>query len=261
MHNEAKDSLAQKILDDPENSGIDTKSPLVFFMKKQGKGGYGVFEGTLKNATAFESFLKTAVKTGEVKKEGDWSYMTSTDKGVVSWDKSKFAFIVDMPMLGMSGSFAYASMNESKFSSDSLKKFVTGVLNLENKNSLGDDERFTSMIKENGDVHIWVNTEQLYSGMVGGVLSMMKMNTLLQGNVSASALSFDEGKISMKTKQYYGKEVSDLIKKYEPKAVSSDLVNRIPSQNVIGALVMNYPPEGLKAFLTLAGFDGRIKCG
>jgi len=89
-------------------------------------------------------------------------------------------------------------------------------------------------------------------------MSMMKLNSLFEGNVSASTLNFDAGKITMKSKQYYGKELTDLIKKYEPKPFGADVINRIPSQNVIGAFVMNYPPEGWKAFIKMAGFDGMI---
>lgn len=258
MYSEAKDSLAQKILTDPENSGIDTKSPLAFFMKKQGKGGYGVFEGTVKDATTFEAFLKKANPSADVKKEGEWSFINTNNKGVVSWDGSRFAFIVDMPMMGMSGPYAYASTADASFPVDSLKKFVTGVLKLDNDNSLNDDERFTALLKEEGDVHLWMNSEKLYSGMVGGVMSMMKLNSLFEGNVSASTLNFDAGKITMKSKQYYGKELTDLIKKYEPKPIGAEVINRIPSQNVIGAFVMNYPPEGWKAFIKMAGFDGMI---
>jgi hypothetical protein len=258
MYSEAKDSLAQKILTDPEASGIDTKAPLAFFMKKQGKGGYGVFEGTIKDAAAFEAFLKKAGNNGEVKKEGDWSFMNTREKGVASWNSSKFAFIVDMPMLGMPGAYSYASTADGSFPVDSLKKFVTGALTLKSDNSLNDDERFTSLLKEEGDVHLWMNSEKLYSGMVGGVMSMMKLNSLFEGNVSASTLNFDAGKITMKSKQYYGEELTELIKKYEPKPVTADVINRIPSQNVIGAFVMNYPPEGWKAFIKMAGFDGMI---
>jgi hypothetical protein len=125
MYSEAKDSLAQKILTDPETSGIDTKSPLAFFMKKHGKGGYGVFEGTVKDAAAFEAFLKKTANNAEVKKEGDWSFMNTDQKAVASWNSSKFAFIVDMPMLGMSGNYTFASTADGSFPVDSLKKFVT----------------------------------------------------------------------------------------------------------------------------------------
>jgi hypothetical protein len=45
---ESKDSLQQKILDDPENSGIDIKNDFVFFIQSRGKGNFKVFEGNIK---------------------------------------------------------------------------------------------------------------------------------------------------------------------------------------------------------------------
>lgn len=44
----SEDSFAQKLLDNPDASGIDTKSDFVFFIKKRGRGGFSVFEGSIK---------------------------------------------------------------------------------------------------------------------------------------------------------------------------------------------------------------------
>jgi hypothetical protein len=60
----------------------------------------------------------------------------------------------------------------------------------------------------------------------------------------------------MKSKQYYGKEITELMKKYDIKPVDAALFNRIPSQNVVGAFAMNCSPEQMKEFIKLAGFDG-----
>lgn len=259
MYSESHDTLAQKIMNDPESSGIDSKSDITFFIKKQGNGGFGVLEGTVKDAAAFETFSK-GTKNKQTQKEGDWFFIKNDNESLVMWNKSKFAFIIDMPQIGRINSLSsmgnMGNTEIAKFSTDSLKKFVTAILTMDKNNSLGEDERFANLLKQNGDVHVWMNTGQLYSGMGGGMMSMMKINTLFEGSISAATLSFDEGKISMKTKQYYGKEMNDLIKKYEPKPVSADVINRIPSQNIIGAFVMNYPPEGIKAFLQATGFDG-----
>ena len=76
--------------------------------------------------------------------------------------------------------------------------------------------------------------------------------------ISGMSVSFDDGKISVKTKQFFNKEVLKLLEKYPAKNISADVVNRIPSQNVVAAVVMNYPPDGLKEFMKLFGFDGAV---
>jgi hypothetical protein len=108
-------------------------------------------------------------------------------------------------------------------------------------------------------VHIWANVARLYgNSMSGGVLSMMKLNMLLEGNVSATSLNFDNGKIAVKSKQYYGDEMRKLLADYPAKPLSEDVINRIPSQNVVGVFAMNYPPAGLKEFLKATGVDGMV---
>src|SRR4030095_9078303 len=77
-----------------------------------------------------------------------------------------------------------------------------------------------------------------------------------EGNVSATSLNFEDGKIAMKTKQYYGEEMQKLLSRYPARPLSADVINRLPSQNVVGMIALNYPPEGLKEFLKVTGLDG-----
>ena len=99
LSKEATDSTAQKLLKDPGQSGIDIKADLVFYMKKQGRGGYVAFTGTVKDAAAFEAFNKEISK-GEatVTKDGDISYMSSDKSGILAWNNSRFVYIGDSPL-------------------------------------------------------------------------------------------------------------------------------------------------------------------
>jgi hypothetical protein len=92
--------------------------------------------------------------------------------------------------------------------------------------------------------------------MASGMLSMMKVNALFDKNATGMTVSFEDGKILMKSKQFFNENVMKVMEKYPMKDISADMVNRIPSQNVVAAVVMNYPPEGLKELLKLVGFDG-----
>lgn len=256
---EATDSTAQKLLKDPGQSGIDTKADLVFYMKKQGRGGYLVFGGTVKDAAAFEAFNKEVSK-GEatVTKDGDISYMTSGKPGILAWTSSKFAYIGDSPFPDMDQAFEKRGSGETyKFPEDSLKLFGKNALTLKSDDNLDQDKRFGSMIQDGSDVHVWVNASAFYgSSLSGGVMSMMKLNMLLEGNVSATSLNFENGKIFVKSKQYYGAEMQKILSDYPAKDLSEDVINRIPSQNVVGVMAMNYPPEGLKEFVKATGIDG-----
>ena len=259
MSKEATDSTAQKLLKDPGQSGVDTKADLIFYIKKQGRGGYVVFEGSVKDAAAFEAFNKEISKgEGTVTKDGDISYMSSNKPGILAWNSSKFAYIGDSPLPDVQQAFDRGGSHDSyKFPVDSLKMFGKTALTLKSGDNLDKDSRFASLIQDGGDVHIWANISGLYGNSLGeGMLSMMKLNILLDGNVSATSLDFDNGKIAVKSKQYYGEEMRKILADYPAKPLSEDVINRIPSQNVVGVFAMNYPPAGLKEFLKATGIDG-----
>ncbi|HEU4470450.1 MAG TPA: DUF4836 family protein, partial [Flavisolibacter sp.] len=253
---EEQDSFTRKLMENPESSGVDLDADMAMFMKKQGNGGYMVFEGKLKDAAAFEAFVKKTASGGQVQKDGDLSYINTSSKNIVSWTSNQFFTVTDMPMFNQMNPYGGGSTQSKSFTADSLRVFAKALLSLSNDNSIGDDDRFSSLLKESGDVHLWVNSEQYSSSLGGGMLSMLKLNALLEGNVSAMTLNFDNGKISLKSTQYYGKEMTKLLDKYKSKNVDQALINRIPSQNVIGAMAANCDPAMIKEILKTTGMDG-----
>ena len=261
MYTEGGDSVAKKLMDDPESSGIDTKSDLIFFTKQQGSGGYFAFTGTVKDAKAFEAFNKNISKENSTKADG-YTSIAFGKEGVVTWNDNRFIYITNAPASGPSRMNVDYDQDEpvypSSFSSDSLRFFAKQLFELDGDNSLGRDDKFTDMIKENGDMHFYVNYGQFYGKMMGGMMSMMKMNVLWDGNIAAATINFDDGKITMKSKQYYGKELSDLLDKYESKKIDKAILNRIPSKDVVAVFAMNYPPQGIKEFTRLIGVDGLV---
>jgi hypothetical protein len=260
LYNEEADSLGKKILENPANTGIDLKGDLAFFMKKQNKGGYMVFEGGVQDATAFEAFTTKVNKGGKVAKEGDVSVLATGLKSLVAWTNNRFVYIMDMPMATASArmnSTNPGSYEPFSFKTDSLQKFAIELFDLPGKNNLATDDRFASLIKETGDLHYWVNAEQ-YDNALGGYMSLLKLNVLFEGNAYGATISFDNGKITMKSKSWYNKELNALMKKYAGGKVSEATINRIPSKNVVAAIAFKYPPEGLKDLIKLIGVDGFV---
>lgn len=262
LYAQENDSLTKKLLDDPANTGIDLKSNLAFFMKKQGRGGYSVFEGSVTNASAFEAFNKKVNKDAAVTKDGDINIMKlANGRAVLSWDNKRFVYVMDSPMGSIPDRFPGGDDNYSgpySFPADSLQYFGVQLFDLPKNNSLMTDDRFAGLLKEKGDMHFWANASR-YSDMLGGVLSMFKnLSVLFEGNVSATTLNFENGKISMKTKSYYNDEMRKILQQYPSGAISEDMINRIPSQNVAAVFAMKYPPAGIKDMIKLIGVDGIV---
>ena len=259
MASKQHDSLAQQIFADPEKSGVDVKSDFIYFMKKQGRGGYMAVEGKLKDATAFEAMLKQMHHNAATEKDGDLKFMKGEDNAVIAWTDKKFYGIIDAPFFAhMNPMMGGNGAANASFPVDSLKQFAKDLTALKSDNSLDKDDRFNDLMKESGDVHFWMNSEQYTSTLGGGMLSMMKINTLFQGNAAAMTLNFDQGKISVKSNQYLGPEMQKIFDKSTSKNVSASLINRIPSQNVVGALAINIDPAGIREFLRAAGLDGMV---
>ncbi|HVF96962.1 MAG TPA: DUF4836 family protein [Flavisolibacter sp.] len=250
---QSKDSFAQKMMDNPEASGVDLKSDFAFFLKKRGNGGYSVFQGSIKDEAAFAALAKKTDAAAKIGKDGDWNVMTSNNV-VTVWNKGKFAVINDVPMGGMNP--MSASMSEStRFGADSLKIFVKQVMTLDNDESLFSDDRFAAVMKEDADMHMWMDAGAFYSDMAG-MMSMMKIGSLMEGNVTGGSINFEDGKIAARIKQFYGKEMQKAMDNWKFQNVDGDVLNRIQSDNVIGVFAMNMDPAGLKEFLKTIGMDG-----
>lgn len=253
-YNDSKDSLVKKIMDDPRASGIDAASDFAYFIKKRGRGGFGVFEGKVKDAAAFEALAKKIAKQDKVEKDGDWNVMTAENNTVVTWNGSKFAVIHDVPLGGLNPISSGGNIEATRFGADSLKVFVKNVM-ADKDASLFDDDRFSSVMKEAGDMHVWVNSGLLYSDMMG-MVSMMKIGSLLEDNVTAGAVNFEDGKIAARMKTFYGEEMRKAMDKWKFRNVDASVLNRIPSNNVIGVMAMNMDPAAMKDFLKTIGVDG-----
>ncbi len=263
VYSSAKDSLHKKLMDNPENAGIDGKSNFAFFYKKQGPGNYVAFEGALKDTAAFIAFNKDVMKEGAITRDGDVSHMTMNSASL-SWNESRFIYLYPTPSINLTDVLHLNLGNNASheepytFSTDSLNKFGKEILDISSDNNLAGDDRFATMMGQTGDMHFWINNEQYFNSFIGGALSMMKLDVLFQGNASATTFNFDNGKMTIKGKQYYNKDLAKLKEQYPAHPIGADVINRIPSKNVAMALVFNYPPAGLKELLKLIGVDGIV---
>lgn len=260
--NKNTDSLARALMENPESSGINTKGDITFFVKKQNQGGYTAIEGSVKDAAAFETFNKKISKTtAAVNTKEGLQTLVLNNKVVALWDNSRFIYIMDAPQISMAGAYLRKDSTGTQpysFSTDSLRQFGADVLAISGSDNLGSDDRFANLLRENGDVHFWMNGEQYYNDMAGGMLSLMKVDVLFHDNATAATLNFDNGAIHFRANQYMGKELRELWNKYSSKSVSDAVLNRIPGNHIAGAIAFTFSPEGFKELLKLIGVDGVI---
>ncbi len=258
---ESQDTLAQRLLNDPSQSGVDTKKDFVMYIKKHGRGGYMVVQGSLTSRATYEQMLAemNKKKPKEIKKHGDFNYITGNDESVVLWNKSMFAMVTNanMPNFaeGMMGRKGSRSGN-FEFDVDSLRLFGEQALTLEGGQNLDTDSRFADLVKDGSDVHLWMNIgAYMPAGMGNAMMSMMKLNVLFEDNITAMSLNFDNGKISAKTKHYFGEQMDKIYANNKPENVKAEVINRIPSADPVAVMAFNYSPKGLKEVLKVIGID------
>jgi hypothetical protein len=254
----------KKLLDNPENSGIDLDGGLVFFVAKNvGTDGEIVLEGLVKDESNFEQFNKNLDSTATLRKEGDLNMLTLKDASVVAWNDKHFTYVTN-PSAAKS---KYYSLNDTTDNQGNMAPLVDNsitlsavcknLFSLKSDSSLEKNEKFTDLLKEKGDVHAWINTEEIMKSSSSlGMLGMLKLDVFLKDNISTYTVSFENGKINVHQKAYVGKEFSDFLKKYSGENINADMIKNIPSENVLGVFAMNFKPEGIKELIKLTGMDG-----
>lgn len=251
----------KKLMDDPANSGIDTKADLIFFVQRSGGNHYNiVFEGSLKDEKAFEQFNKNLDSASTLKKDGDINLLALRGKSVVGWNDKRFAYVSNSN--SFQSEYATQFDNQSNIapaaeSSVVMSSYCKNLFSLKSDSNLAKNEKFSNLLGETGDVHAWVNSEEIMQNNAAlGMLGMLKLDVFFKDNISTYTVNFDNGKINLQQKAFVGKEFTDFLKKYEGSSVNTDMINSIPSQEVIGVLAMNYKPEGLAELLRMTGLDG-----
>lgn len=259
---------SKAFINDPEKTGIDIKSDILFFVLKPDNNGQAVVRGSLKDSKAFSEFIKNMHPGGTTTKDGDINIF-KTGEAVIGWDDNRFAFVAgaDASRFQNIDSLNIDSMSSPIKTlplpasvSDSLLKVCKNLFALNEDNSLYKDEKFAEMVDEEGDMHFWINASELSkSSMQGmpGMAGMVKLDKFLENNISTATVNFEDGKITGTTKQYFGKELSDILKKGDGN-LNSDMVKRLPSQNIAAVYAMHFTPASLLEIIKLTGLDGFI---
>jgi Domain of unknown function (DUF4836) len=258
-------SQMKKVFENPESSGIDLNSSLVFFVAKNSGGAQLVVEGTVKNADDFSLFNKSMDSSATIKKEGDLSTLVLHDEIAAAWNDKNFVYAFDASGAGSrfnpmdNGMGNQSSMAPLVDKSVTLSAVCKNLFSLKSDSSLAENEKFSSLLKETGDIHTWVNSEEIMkSSSALGMLGMLKLDVFFKDNISTYTVNFDNGKIDINHKGYAGKEFTDFLKKYSGDGINTDMIKAIPSNNLFGVLAINFKPEGIKELIKLTGMDGML---
>ena len=257
-------SYIKAALDNPENTGIDIKNDISFFVQKDTSGGYAAIEGTIKDAAKFKQFSSDASKTA-TETEKDGVHFLTNQKMTSAWNKDRFVIVMDAPEMNDINKFrnTYDSASPAPMAIHRDLALAAGqVFSLSADNSLAKNEKFSELISAKADIHFWFNGEAFnLSSMGGSALSMMNMNKLYEGSLVAGTANFENGKIVADIKSYSGKEMTAIWKKYSGSKINTDMVKRVADKDIAVLLALNFKPEGIREFIRLAGVEGFANMG
>lgn len=257
-------TFVKQALDNPDNSGIETKTDMLFFLKKDSLGGFAAFTGTIKDAEKFRLFNLDIAKKG-IESERDGVNYISKYPVCIGWNKEKFVYIANIPELKQDDYMRRYSDSAftMKESSRDISKTCKEVFDLKEDKSLGKNEKFTELVKKTGDLHFWMNAEELNKGaLTNAGLKMLNIDLekIYKGSITTATVNFENGKILFDSKSYASKEVTELWKKYAGK-VDENMLKRLPAKDVAAVIAMNFKPEGIKELIKLMGVEGYVNMG
>jgi len=261
-------SFTKSLLQNPENSGVNTKGDLMLFVVKDTSGGYTAVEGFVKDENKFKTMLSGALKNGKETMKDGFTYFAD-ERTSVAYNKEKFIVAINTPQLNDMQKTVAAAMDttnqpaitEVKYTRD-MNAVAAGILSLKEDASLAKNEKFSGLMVEKGDAHFWFNAEYFSStAALPGIGAMANLNKLYEGAITTATVNFENGKINLDAKSYGGKEITDLYKKYSGKNIDKQMLKNIPSKNLAGLFAFNFKPEGVKEFLKILNMDGLINLG
>jgi hypothetical protein len=261
-------SFAKSILENPENSGVNTKSDILLFIVKDSLGGYSAVEGTIKDESKFKTMLTGALKAGkETSKDGFTFY--ADEKTSVAYNKEKFIVVYNTPEIADMDKAIASTIDtdttgtvQSPVASRDMNTISAAILSLKEDASLAKDEKFSTLMAEKGDAHFWFNAQYFSpTSALAGIGAMANLSKLYEGSITTATVNFENGKINFDAKSYGGKEITELYKKYSGTDFDKTMVKNIPSKNLAGLFAFNFKPEGVKEFLKILNMDGLVNLG
>jgi hypothetical protein len=239
-----KDSFDKQLLEDPEKSGVDLKSDFIYFMHKRDFITYSVFQGNLKSSSDFEKLLQQKNPGKKIEDVGAFNFMHVDNSGLVSWTSSKFIYISGLQLMNANTAVGI----------DSLKAYASALYDLKKEASIESNEKYAALLKETGDIHFWTNSADALSDVQFGPTPVIAASAMMQGNITAGTINFENGRIVAKTKQYLNPTLSKLIERYNAKPLTADLLNHVsPGASIV--IAMNYHPQLIKDFLKISATE------
>ena len=250
-----------------DNAGINWGDKLFVFMTQKtnpdnSQSNTFSIMGGLKDSAKFEAFIKKQeeLKGKEIKKEKDYSYLTSGDGAMVAWNDQQIIatmYTHNLKPVYDSVEMTFKKPPVSKTEAE-MKREVDHYFTQKVKESLADVDIFTDMFKEKADGYAFTGANSAIGALSMMPLQLPKLEEILKDNYATATLSFDDGKIVAKSTSYTNKLLSSVLKKYAGPTVNLSMIEHYPSQNINGIMLFAFNPEIFGGILQQLEVEGLV---
>lgn len=238
-------------------SGIDTTKDIFFFMKMggsimSGQQVSGGVVGAMKDASAFEAYIKKQPQSGEIQKGTNYSFVKIDGSFYVGWNND--VIIVAGAEGKQTAQDEQGSGSSGNTSSDA--QVLAALFAQKEEESVASIPEFRELMAEKGDMLFWSNSSGAFSSVP--FLGMTKIADLFKDSYGAGVINFEDGKVTANFKSYSGKDLAAIWEKYKGPQVDMGMVNQFPSP-VEGYAAFSFNPQIIAEIVKYGGFESTVK--
>ena len=237
-------------------SGVDTTKDIFFFMKNggsimSGQQVSGGVIGAMRDAAAFEAYIKKQPRAGEIQKGDSYSYAKIENSFFVGWNKDVVI------VAGVQNTPSYNSDGEpvAPPTGGDVQMLAT-LFSLKEDESVAAIPEFRDLMGEKGDMLFWSNSSAAFNSIP--MLGMTKISDLLKDSYGAGVINFEDGKVVANFKSYSGKDLAAIWDKYKGPQVDMSLVNQFPLA-ADGYAAFSFNPQIIAEIIKYGGFESSVK--
>jgi len=259
MSDKETDSImrqSKQMMHDFMRSGVDTTKDIFFYANMgssvmNGQSFSGGVIAAMSDATSFEKYIKGQPRAGDIQKGKDYSYAQINGEFYVGWNSD----VIIVAGSSNTKNFKGESNGDATTINGDAALLATLFAQKEEE-SVASIPEFRDLMGEKGDMLFWSNSSGIFNSVP--ILSMTKIADLFKGSYSAGVVSFEDGKVEMKTKSYSGKDLAAIWEKYKGPEVNMDMVNQFPSP-IEGYAAFSFNPQIIAEIVKYGGLENTVK--
>jgi hypothetical protein len=249
-----------------QEAGVDELNTFYAYLKNTGandKEACFVALIPLKDAMKWESFVKKSFPEAKPKDKSKRKEARLTDEIYAGWTNNLLILVSVQKSESTNSYYEGVLASKSQLVDEEvlLASHLESAFNVTKENSLLADERFASFEKQKHDLGFWVNIDAVMSNygsrnidaMTGGI---SLANTMWRNSAFSAATNFEKGAIVTEMLMYSSDELKEINKKYSPKNVDDDLVNRVSGAGLDYIMAYRMSPEGIQMTIEKMGMLG-----